>query len=1082
MQGGLARLATCTALCVAAGLFGVARAEAAPISIGSLDSTYTQSFDGLATTGTSATVPDGWVFAESGTNANSTYTAGAGSGNAGDTYSFGSAGSTDRAFGGLQSGSLIPTVGAAFSNDTGQTVTSLDVAYTGEQWRLGTAGRADRLDFQYSTDATSLTTGTWTDVDTLDFSSPVTSGSTGALDGNAAADRTAVAGTVAGLSLPAGQSVWIRWSDFNASGSDDGLAVDGFSLTARASANLPVVAQCGSGVSATQGTAASTTVTATDGDGRVSNLDIASVSPATAGITRTAFSPALVQGGQASATIGVDASTPAGTYTVTVQATNDDPTPQTATCSFQVTVAAVLPIGTVQGSVTDTTDGATFQSPYAGQTVTVQGVITELTLDNGTDHGFFFQSAPDTADGDPTTSDGIFVYMGGHTDLIGGYAPVVGDEIVLKGKVSEYFDQTELGSASLVQPVDHGVTIEPFAADPPADSADAARYWERREGMLGSLAAGSIVDSPRHFYSSSNDTEFYAISPDSPVSGRSDPYARRVFRDAHPLDDQPGAFDNGNGYRILVTDEGVKGAAGDPNAQLPAVHTFQTVSTADAGGVYYDFGTYSLSVAQQPQLANGPDPSLNDPPASFDRTRAYSIANFNLENLYDYRDDPFDGCDFVGNPGCPGVSPPFDYVPASDAEYQTRLAAIANQIVADLHGPDVIAVAEAEDQDICSVQSWQLVCGTTNDADGKPDTLEELTVRIHALGGPDYTAVNDRDGADARGIVSGFLIRTDRTELIPATAGGAVLGSAPTVQYRGAPLPYDTDVSNPKALNAVLPADVDTSTGTDGSNVFTRAAQVAHLRIWRTGVGQSTFTDVWIVANHFTSSPDQEVGQRREQAAYNAAIVKAIQGEEPDAKVMVAGDLNVYPRPDDPFPPPNTSDQLAPLYDAGLSDLYDAVLKDDAAAAYSYDYQGQAQDLDHEFVTKALDDDLVTVNEAHINADWTEGASLAQNRGTSDHDPMVSRWSALPTVLSLEALVTWEQDQGAFRRPATAKRLLAELRAAQTLVARGKPKLAAAPVLVFVADLKTVGRLDVTAAARTTLGDEGALLARTLAG
>jgi hypothetical protein len=196
---------------------------------------------------------------------------------------------------------------------------------------------------------------------------------------------------------------------------------------------------------------------------------------------------------------------------------------------------------------------------------------------------------------------------------------------------------------------------------------------------------------------------------------------------------------------------------------------------------------------------------------------------------------------------------------------------------------------------------------------------------------------------------------------------------------------------------------------------------------------------------------------------------------------MVAGDLNVYPRPDDPFPPPNTSDQLAPLYDAGLADLYDSVLQDDPAAAYSYDYQGQAQDLDHELVTKALDDDLVTVNEAHINADWTAGASLAQNRGTSDHDPMVSRWSALPTVLSLEALVTWEQEQGAFRRSATAKRLLAELQAAQTLVARGKPRLAAAPVLLFVADLKTLGRLDVSPAARTALSAEGTLLAKTLA-
>ena len=52
-----------------------------------------------------------------------------------------------------------------------------------------------------------------------------------------------------------------------------------------------------------------------------------------------------------------------------------------------------------------------------------------------------------------------------------------------------------------------------------------------------------------------------------------------------------------------------------------------------------------------------------------------------MDNLYDYRDDPFDGCDMVGNPGCPGVAPPFDYPPASDAEYQARETKIAHQIV-----------------------------------------------------------------------------------------------------------------------------------------------------------------------------------------------------------------------------------------------------------------------------------------------------------------------------------------------------------------------------------------------------------------
>ena len=80
-----------------------------------LSSSYSQNFDTLAATGTSSTLPDGWVFAESGNNANATYSAGTGSGNAGDTYSFGAANAADRALGTLQSGSLIPVFGAASS-------------------------------------------------------------------------------------------------------------------------------------------------------------------------------------------------------------------------------------------------------------------------------------------------------------------------------------------------------------------------------------------------------------------------------------------------------------------------------------------------------------------------------------------------------------------------------------------------------------------------------------------------------------------------------------------------------------------------------------------------------------------------------------------------------------------------------------------------------------------------------------------------------------------------------------------------------------------------------------------------------
>ncbi len=208
----------------------------AQVSIPALGTPVTENFDTLASAGTSSSVPAGWAFAEAGTNANTTYTAGNGSGTAGDTYSFGATAAAERAFGGLQSGSLIPTLGASFVNNSGATITRLDFAYTGEQWRLGALARVDRLDFQYSLNATSLTTGTWIDVDALDFTAPVTGPTVGALDGNAAANRGARSGAITALSIPAGAAFWIRWTDLNAAGSDDGLAVDDFALTATAPA------------------------------------------------------------------------------------------------------------------------------------------------------------------------------------------------------------------------------------------------------------------------------------------------------------------------------------------------------------------------------------------------------------------------------------------------------------------------------------------------------------------------------------------------------------------------------------------------------------------------------------------------------------------------------------------------------------------------------------------------------------------------------------------------------------------------------------------------------------------------------
>jgi hypothetical protein len=199
---------------------------------------YTQNFDGgapgnLAATGTTSTsVPGTWRFSESLGGATTTYRIGTGSINTGDTYSFGATNSTERAFGGLQSGTLNPTIGVSFTNQIGVTITDLAIDYVGEQWRIGALAREDRLNFQYSLNATSLTTGTWTDFDTLDFVSPTQTGAIGSLDGNDAVHQTKKADTITGLSILHGSTFWLRWTDFNAAGADDGLAIDDFSLTA----------------------------------------------------------------------------------------------------------------------------------------------------------------------------------------------------------------------------------------------------------------------------------------------------------------------------------------------------------------------------------------------------------------------------------------------------------------------------------------------------------------------------------------------------------------------------------------------------------------------------------------------------------------------------------------------------------------------------------------------------------------------------------------------------------------------------------------------------------------------------------
>lgn len=101
--------------------------------------------------------------------------------------------------------------------------------------------------------------------------------------------------------------------------------------------NAPPVADCGPGVTTDEGTATAASVSATDPDGRVVSFAAASA-PDPGTLSVSAVVAASAAGEQATANVNVAASTPPGSYLVTVTATNDDAAPQSAGCSLTVTV------------------------------------------------------------------------------------------------------------------------------------------------------------------------------------------------------------------------------------------------------------------------------------------------------------------------------------------------------------------------------------------------------------------------------------------------------------------------------------------------------------------------------------------------------------------------------------------------------------------------------------------------------------------------------------------------------------------------------------------------------------------------
>ncbi len=224
-----------------------------PIAVPALGYQYTQDFDVLDTLGTNLSMlPTGWAIAESGNGnaADGLYRAGHGTSNNGDTYSFGAPGSQERALGSVASGSVLPSYGVMFTNNTlTDTITSVVIKLRLEQWRVGhTVVKADTVSFHYSMDADSIgdiaPTASWIEVPSLMLNSVDSSASQNsgdALNGNDSQYFRMITDSFSVI-VPPGSNLLLKWTDRNISSSDDGLAIDDVSITFNGSSMLNGVA------------------------------------------------------------------------------------------------------------------------------------------------------------------------------------------------------------------------------------------------------------------------------------------------------------------------------------------------------------------------------------------------------------------------------------------------------------------------------------------------------------------------------------------------------------------------------------------------------------------------------------------------------------------------------------------------------------------------------------------------------------------------------------------------------------------------------------------------------------------------
>ncbi|BCM91169.1 hypothetical protein IAD21_03033 [Abditibacteriota bacterium] len=366
--------------------------------------------------------------------------------------------------------------------------------------------------------------------------------------------------------------------------------------------------------------------------------------------------------------------------------------------------------------------GSTDASPLAGQRVDTTGTITSIFPEM---RGFYLQDPE--GDGNPQTSDGIFVYLGTRPTTFPTFK--VGDSVEIAGGVQEFHDQTQIGPLSALKVLGQGEAVAPVDIPFPLPLADREKY----EGMLVRLSSPMVV------------TDNYPLSRYGSITLAS---GGRVFVPSNGTDGDPDSD-----ARTLVVDDGSNKQNPVPVPFVNAQNTLRAGSqiTGATGIMGFDFKAFRL-IPTVPLAFEDSNPRPLTAPVVGGNVK---IASANLHNYWTTLKDD-------AHPDARGASTP--------AEFESQSA----KIVAELKGLDADAVALME---------------LENNGDGAPDdavgllepenhsagAIDDLVTRLNkAYGKTEYAKVPaPANGYGTDKIRVGMIYKPARLQLVGPSQSSA---------------------------------------------------------------------------------------------------------------------------------------------------------------------------------------------------------------------------------------------------------------------------------------------------------------------